>query len=118
MHDLIFYGIYDLRSDDFGRTWTAPTPQLGLMWCRNPDGTEDCPCDGTPMWHAKSGTLLLTGHLARYRDDELVEDVRPRSSYFSVYDDKSRLWSEWQALKMPEPDPATLFPCIRPSGLC
>lgn len=102
----IFYGINDLRSDDFGVTWTAPAPQPGLMRRANPDGTEDCPCDGTPTWHAKSGKLLLTGHLAQYRNDELVHGMRPRSTYYSVYDESARLWSEWKSVPLPPGDPA------------
>ncbi len=102
----IFYGINDLRSDDFGRTWTQPAAQPGLMRRKNPDGTEDCPCDGTPTWHAKSGKLLLTGHLAQYRDDELVHGLRPRSTYFSVYDEPRRLWSDWRTVDLPADDPA------------
>ena len=102
----IFYGIHDLRSDDHGRTWTKPNPQPGLMRRANPDGTEDCPCDGTPTWHARSGTLLLTGHLAQYKDDELVHGLRPRSSYFSVYNPGTRLWSDWQTIPLPAGDPA------------
>jgi hypothetical protein len=102
----IFYGINTLHSEDFGRTWTVPQPQPGLMRRRNPDGTEDCPCDGTPTWHAQSGKLLLTGHLAQYRDDNLVHGLRSRSTYFSVYDEKTRLFSDWRTLSLPPDDPA------------
>lgn len=102
----IFSGIHVLRSDDFGRTWTSPQPQPGLMRRANPDGTEDCPCDGTPAWHVKSGKLLMTGQLARYKNDELVADIRPRSTFFSVYDDTTRLWSDWQVVALPTNDPA------------
>ena len=102
----IFSGIHDLRSDDFGRTWSEPSPQPGLTRRANDDGTEDCPCDGTPTWHAASGKLLLTGHLARYRNDELVADPRPRATYTSVYDDISRRWSDWQTIALPADDPA------------
>ena len=104
----IFSGICDLRSDDFGRTWTAPVVQPGLARRPNPDGTEDCPCDGTPAWHAASGTLLMTGHLARYRDDELVPDPRPRATWYSVYDPMRRRWSDWETMAMPADDPAAV----------
>lgn len=102
----IFYGIHTLHSEDFGRTWTPPQAQPGLMRRRNPDGTEDCPCDGTPTWHAVTGKLLLTGHLAQYRDDELVSGLRPRSTYFSVYDEATRRFSDWRILALPTDDPA------------
>jgi hypothetical protein len=102
----VFSGICDLRSDDFGRTWTGPNVQPGLMRRRNPDGTEACPCDGTPAWHARSRKLLLTGHLAQYHDDNLVEGLYPRATYFSVYDEKTRLWSDWQSVELPADDSA------------
>lgn len=102
----IFSGINDLRSDDFGRTWSDPMPQPGLTRRANRDGTEDCPCDGTPTWHAASGKLLLTGHLAQYRNDELVPGIRPRSTYYSVYDPVNRLWSDWRTVRLPADDPA------------
>lgn len=102
----IFYGICCLRSDDGGRTWSKPVSQPGLMRRSLGGGLEDCPCDGTPTWHAKSGKLLLTGHLARYVNDELVPGIRPRSTYFSVYDAANGLWSEWETLALPESDPA------------
>lgn len=102
----IFSGIHDLRSNDFGRTWTHPQPQPGLMRRANPDGTEDCPCDGTPAWHARSGKLLLTGHLARYQDDEFATGRRLRSTFFSVYNATTQHWSDWQTIKLPADDPA------------
>ena len=102
----IFSGIHSMHSDDFGSTWSEPVAQPGLARRANPDGTEDCPCDATPAWHARSGRLLLTGHLARYRDDELVPGIRPRASFYSVYDAVARRWSDWQSLRLPDGDPA------------
>lgn len=102
----IFSGIHDLRSEDFGRTWSEPAPQPGLARRAHADGTEFCPCDGTPTWHAASGKLLLTGHLAQYRDDELVPGIRSRSTYYSVYDAASRLWADWDTVRLPADDPA------------
>ncbi len=103
----VFSGICSLRSEDGGKTWAPPLSQPGLMRRAVGDGVEDCPCDGTPTWHAKSGKLLLTGHLARYKNDEIISHgPRPRSTYFSVYDAGTGLWSDWRVLEMPAADPA------------
>ena len=97
----IFYAIHDLRSDDGGATWTEPAEQLTLGRKPRPDGTEVCPCDGTPTWHAATGKLLATGHTAVYRDDDLVHGFRPRATWYSVYDATARRWGEMRSLDMP-----------------
>lgn len=49
---------------------------------------------------------MLTGHLAQYRNDELVSGIRPRFTYYSVYDPVTNLWSDWRAIRLPADDPA------------
>jgi len=67
-----------------------------------PDGLERCICDGTPAWHATTGKLLLTGHTASYRDDELVGGEVRRYTAYSVYDADARTWSEMRTVSMPD----------------
>lgn len=102
----IFYCIHSLRSDDDGKSWGELTPQPGLD--RRPDGSglEFCPCDGTPAWHAATGKLLLTGHTACYRDDELVGGNHPRTTFYSIYDPERDTWSPMCDLELPDPDGA------------
>jgi hypothetical protein len=99
----IFYGIHSRSSDDFGQTWTPPADQPGLGRQPGGEGTEFCPCDGTPAYHAASGKLLLTGHLAFYRNDELLHTPYPRQTWYSVYDQPTRTWSPARFLAMPDP---------------
>jgi hypothetical protein len=99
----IFYGIHDLRSDDRGLTWTGPTAQPGLDRELLAHGIECCPCDGTPTWHAVTGRLLMTGHVALYRGNHLAppEHYR-RSTFYAVYDEPSRSWAKWRRLVTPD----------------
>jgi hypothetical protein len=104
----IFTAVQEIRSDDLGRTWSAPVAHATLD--RRPliEGFVACPCDLTPAWHAASGTLLMTGHTAAYATGEqgaLVQNSAcPREVVWSMYDAAKRTWSEWQTLAMPDRD--------------
>jgi hypothetical protein len=98
----VFYEINDTRSDDGGKTWSAPTPHkqtLGRHVLE--DGIEEGVCDFTPTYHAKTGVLLATGHNVRYKDDDLQPYPRPRSTAYSVYDPVARTWAAWKKLDLP-----------------
>ena len=98
----VFLPVHSQFSTDLGKTW-SPLIEHADTLGRHPavDGIEEGICDFTPKWHAKSATLLGTGHTVQYRDNKLVA-VRPRASVWSVYDAKARTWSLWAALKMPD----------------
>ncbi|HEX2950696.1 MAG TPA: exo-alpha-sialidase, partial [Armatimonadota bacterium] len=55
-------------------------------------------------WHAASGTLLGTGHTARYLGEELMPNPRPREIGYSVYEVEARAWTPWDTVKMPNDD--------------
>jgi hypothetical protein len=98
----VFYALNDTRSDDLGTTWSPITEHAKTLGRRQePDGTIVAACDFTPKWHAKSGKLLGIGHTVLYRDDKVVEN-RKREASYAVYDDKTRTWSAWATLKMPD----------------
>ena len=98
----IFYALNDVRSDDLGATWSPITEHTETLGRREEsDGTIVAACDFTPKWHAKSGKLLGIGHTVRYRGDKVVEN-RKREASYAVYDDKTRTWSAWTTLAMPD----------------
>ncbi len=98
----VFYALNDMRSDDLGTTWSPITEHAETLGRRQePDGTVLAACDFTPKWHAASGKLLGTGHTVLYRDDKVV-DNRKREACYAVYDDKTRTWSAWNTLKLPD----------------
>jgi lysophospholipase L1-like esterase len=97
----VFYALNDMRSDDLGKTWTAPKEHTTELGRRNEDnGIVVVPCDFWPKWHAKSGKLLGIGHNARYQDNKVMHQ-RKRETCFSVYDEKARTWTPWAIVDMP-----------------
>jgi lysophospholipase L1-like esterase len=97
----IFYALNDLRTDDLGKTWSPITEHHNTLGRRTePDGVIVAACDFTPKWHAKSGKLLGIGHTVRYEGDKVMEN-RKREASYAVYDQKTRQWSAWTTLAMP-----------------
>ena len=108
--DDIFYGISCFFSENNEDTWEGPFEQNGLH--RRPwgDGMEVVISDGTPMYHAPSGKMLLTGHTVVYDNDEIMDSPRPRHTAYSVFDDTENCWSDFKLLEMPEAE-STFFSC-------
>jgi hypothetical protein len=99
----VFYELQEMRTDDLGKRWSGPTPHTATLGRREePGGVAVALCDFTPGWHARSGALLGTGHLARYIGDKLMPAPRPRHTAYSVYDAGARVWSAWRTLEMPD----------------
>jgi len=101
----VFYALNEMRTDDLGRTWIGPAAHEDTLGRRRePSGLEAVICDATPRWHAATGKLLSTGHVAHYRGDELAPDPRPRRTAYSVYDPARRTWAPWATMDMPAQD--------------
>jgi hypothetical protein len=102
----IFTAVQEMRSDDFGRTWSKPKVHATLGRRKLPDGVETCPCDLTPAWHAKTGKLLMTGHTANYhagaRGGLVLDGSHTRDTSYSVYDAARQTWAEWKTLQLPD----------------
>ncbi|MBD3292787.1 MAG: exo-alpha-sialidase [Armatimonadia bacterium] len=102
----IFTAIREFRSEDLGETWEGPIVHETLGRRPQPDGTEVCPGDMTPAWHAETGRLLATGHTAVYGPGErgtvIVSNTHRREIVWSVYDEDAQTWSEWQTLPVPD----------------
>lgn len=99
-----YSGLYYMRSDDGGRTWTPPKLPPQLDWRKNEAGETIAVCDVTPGWHAPSGRLLAIGIKLRYspRGDQLLDRPRSHECAYAVYDPKEDAWSEWRMLDMPD----------------
>jgi len=98
-----YSGLWMMRSDDLGETWTGPTeiPQLG--WTTGADGVVTAVADVTPGWHAPSGKVIAMGCTVRYgKSGEQLSDI-PRFSQtaYAVFDPKTGQWSKWQVLDLP-----------------
>jgi lysophospholipase L1-like esterase len=99
----IFYALNEFRTDDLGKTWTGPQEHDTLSRRQEAEGIVSVICDFTPMWHAQSGKLLGTGHVARYKGDKLAGDYARQTAY-SHYDAETRTWASWRTLDMPDDD--------------
>lgn len=101
----VFYGVFGLQSDDLGSSWTSPVEQETLAPRYEViDGVERpvAVSDFWPRWHAKTRTLLGTGHTVVYTPDWKVRNPRPRHTSYSIYDPRTGLWADWQKLQMPD----------------
>jgi len=97
----VFYALNEMRTDDLGKTWTGPVEHDTLGRRQEPEGIEAVVCDFTPMWHAQTGKLLGTGHVARYKGDHLAGDYERQTAY-SWYDPEARTWAPWRTVDMPD----------------
>jgi hypothetical protein len=98
----VFYALNEMRTDDLGGTWRGPVEHGDTLGRRQEaDGIVSVICDFTPKWHEKTGKLLGTGHVARYKGDRLAGDY-PRQTAYSWYDPEARTWAPWRTVAMPD----------------
>jgi hypothetical protein len=98
----VFHPLNDIRTDDLGITWSKPVEHRDTLGRRNePEGTIVGICDFTPKWHAKTQKLLGIGHTVRYQNNKVVSNRR-RETPYSIYDEKTRTWTPWVTMAMPE----------------
>jgi lysophospholipase L1-like esterase len=98
----VFYALNDIRTDDGGKTWSAPREHADSLGRRDkPEGVVVAACDFTPQWHFASKKLLGIGHTVRYQNNKVMENRR-RETCYAVYDEETRTWSPWTTLEMPD----------------
>lgn len=102
--DDYYSGLYWMRTNDLGTTWTDPAPIKELGWQTEPGNITWAVCDVTPGWHAPTEKVLAIGHTVRYKDGALIPCPRPRETAYAVYDPKTNVWNTWKILKMPDGD--------------
>lgn len=99
----VFYPVASQWTSTMGKSWSKiieHTDTLGRH--KLPNGHEEGICDFTPKWHAKTRTLLGTGHTVYYDENDKLVKVRPRASMWSIYDPAKESWTQWVKLAMPE----------------
>ena len=101
-----YSGLYFLRTDDLGKTWTRPTEIPELAWQPGENNETIAVCDVTPGWHAPSGKLLAIGIKLRYspKGDQLLDKPRSHECAYATYDPKTQKWTKWKMLAMSETD--------------
>jgi len=101
-HSDYYSGLYTMRSDDMGETWTGPTEQPPLGWRHGQGDVVIGICDFTPGWHEPTRKLLALGHTVYYVKGGKLLPNRPRSTAYAVYDPDADQWSPWKQLEMPD----------------
>lgn len=97
----LFSGMLMSMSFDEGKTWSEFEEQKGLAPVV--DGNYiTVGCDATPMYHKKSGKVLLLGQTAEYKSGENYPTGKNRKTFYSIYDDNKKEFSKIKFLKMPE----------------
>lgn len=102
-----YSGLYFMRTNDLGKTWTDPVEIPELAWQYEPDGTTVSVADVTPGWHEKTGKLIAIGIKVRYskEGEQLVDKPRSHDAAYAVFDPLTNSWSHWKMLaKVPESD--------------
>src|SRR5690606_568307 len=102
-----FYsGLYYMRTDDLGKSWSGPTEIPELAWQFEPDGTTVSVADVTPGWHEKSGKLLALGIKVRYSKagKQQLDNPGSHDAAYAVYDPATDAWTSWKMIaNVPEP---------------
>ena len=101
-----YSGLYFLRTDDLGETWTGPLeiPELASQPGENDETI--AVCDVTPGWLTGSGKLLAIGIKLRYspQGEQLLDKPRSHECAYAIYDPETDKWTAWKMLAMPETD--------------
>lgn len=98
----LFSGIYMATSTDNGKTWSEFKEQTRLEPIKDGE-IITVGCDATPLYHEKTGKILLLGHTAQYKEGGLYP-IRnhKRYTFYSVYDKEKNEFTKMKLLKMPE----------------
>lgn len=99
-----YTGLYFMRSDDLGATWTAPVLPPELDWQKESDEVDIAVCDVTPVWHAPSQRLIAIGTKLRYSrtGEQLTEVPGGYQGAYATYDPETDDWSAWKLLETPD----------------
>ncbi len=103
-----YSGLYFIRTDDLGGTWTRPVTIPELAWRKQSDDITVAVIDTTPGWHARTGKLLVIGAKTLYTASgdyaSLASMPRSYETSYATYDPAADRWSGWKELEMPDTD--------------
>ncbi|MCE5347222.1 MAG: glycoside hydrolase [Bacteroidales bacterium] len=111
-----FYsGLYYMRTNDLGKTWTGPVEIPELAWQYEADGTTVSVADVTPGWHKSTGKLIAIGIKVRYSKEgkQLLNKPRSHDAAYAVFDPETNKWSHWKMVAN-VPDPESKFYLVNP----
>lgn len=106
----VFYGIELSKTFDGGKTFTTPVPSKTLTRTYYPDGKSLVASDSTPIYHRKTGKILLTGHTCMYNENNsLLAPPRPRHTAYAVYNEETGDFDPYKFLEMPPEEDGKYF---------
>lgn len=110
-----YSGLYYMRTNDLGKTWTKPIEIPELAWQYEEDGTTVSVADVTPGWHEKAGKLIAIGIKVRYskKGEQLDEKPRSHDAAYAVFDPVTHTWSPWKMIA-DTPEPQGKFYLLNP----
>lgn len=97
----LFSGIMVSKSFDGGENWSEFEPQAELAPTVS-GGYTTVGCDATPMYHKKTGKVLLLGVTAEYPEKDAPSKPQERYTFYSVFDDDKNEFSKLNLLTMPK----------------
>lgn len=97
----LFSGILLSKSQDGGKNWSNFVPQPGLAPIEERN-TITVGCDATPIYHKKTGRVLLLGHTAEYVKGQMKPSGNRRYTFYSVYCPEDGQFQTMRFLQMPE----------------
>jgi hypothetical protein len=108
-----YSGLYFLRTNDLGKTWTKPTEIPELAWRQTENGETISVADVTPGWHAATGRLIAIGIMLRYNaaGAQLLDQPRSNACAYATFDPRENRWSKWKELAMPETESKFFLVC-------
>lgn len=98
-----YHDVYVVFSNDHGRSWTKPAVIPSLKRSLRRDGYEVVAGDLCPLWHSKTGKILVTGKTFNFAGGTKEDYLREQISY-SVFDPVTRTFGPLQTVDMPEHD--------------
>jgi len=120
-----YSGMWFMRSDDLGASWTGRTEIAPLGWQTEPPNVTISVADVTPGWHAASGKLILIGTKVSYSasGEQLVNKPRSQDCAYATFDPEKNQWSGWKMLDTPDPTGKFFLVCpgcvqwlVKPDG--
>lgn len=98
-----YSGLFTLRTDDLGATWSGPQEIPELAWTPQPDGSTLAVADVTPGYHPPTKKVLAIGCSVYYgpRGQQLHDRPRFSQTAYAVYDPSTNRWSRWHTLELP-----------------
>ncbi|MCO5241644.1 MAG: glycoside hydrolase [Chitinophagaceae bacterium] len=96
-----YSGLYYMRTDDLGKTWSHPIEIPELAWQYEGDSTTVSVADVTPGWHEKTGKLIAIGIKVRYNKagKQVFDKPRSHDAAYTIFDPVTNSWTRWKMIK-------------------